>query len=145
MKPRYLLIHTLSHALITELAKVCGYSEASMRERLYISEKKEEKMSGILIYTSSSDSEGTLGGLSRQANPERFEKIFINAIRGKYNCSQDPHCIMGIKSASEEYNEAACHSCLLLPETSCEKFNRFLDRATIRGDIENNFKSYFDF
>jgi len=145
ISPRYLLIHTLSHALITELAKVCGYSEASMRERLYISEKKEEKMSGILIYTSSSDSEGTLGGLSRQANPERFEKIFINAIRGKYNCSQDPHCIMGIKSASEEYNEAACHSCLLLPETSCEKFNRFLDRATIRGDIENNFKSYFDF
>ena len=142
---RYLLVHTLAHALISELAKTCGYSEASLRERLYISDKKDEKMSGILIYTSSSDSEGTMGGLSRQADPKRFKNIFFNAIQSKHNCSQDPHCIMGIKSASEQYNHAACHSCLLLPETSCEKWNRFLDRAMIRGDINNEFKSFFDF
>ena len=101
-------------------------------------------MSGILIYTSSSDSEGTLGGLSRQADTKRFKNIFFNAINSKQNCSQDPHCIMGIKSASEQYNHAACHSCLLLPETSCEKWNRFLDRAMLRGDFEDKFKSFFD-
>ncbi len=144
--PRFLLVHTLSHALISELAKTCGYNEASLTERLYISDKKDEKMSGILIYTSSSDSEGTLGGLSRQADPNRFKNTFLNAIQSKHNCSQDPHCIMGIKSASERYNHAACHSCLLLPETCCPgNWNRFLDRAVIRGDIDNEFKSFFDF
>ena len=40
-------------------------------------------MSGILIYTSSSDSEGTLGGLSRQADLNRFKNIFLNAIKSK--------------------------------------------------------------
>ena len=78
--------------MISELSKVCGYNEASLRERLYISDKKDEKMSGVLIYTSSSDSEGTLGGLSRQANTKRFKNIFFNAIKSKHNCSQDPHC-----------------------------------------------------
>ena len=144
ISPRYLLVHTLAHAVISELARTCGYNEASLRERLYISDKKDKKMSGILIYTSSSDSEGTLGGLSRQADTNRFKNIFFNAINSKQNCSQDPHCIMGIKSASEQYNHAACHSCLLLPETSCEKWNRFLDRAMLRGDFEDKFKSFFD-
>ncbi len=143
--PRYLLVHSLAHSLISELAKVCGYNEASLRERLYISDKKDEKMSGILIYTSSSDSEGTLGGLSRQADLNRFKNIFLNAIKSKHNCSQDPHCIMGIKSASEQFNHAACHACMLLPETSCQNWNRFLDRAMLRGDINDEFKSFFDF
>ena len=143
--PRYLLVHSLAHSLISELAKSCGYNEASLRERLYISDKKDEKMSGILIYTSSSDSEGTLGGLSREADPNRFKNIFLNAIKSKQNCSQDPHCIMGIKSASEQFNHSACHACMLLPETSCQNWNRFLDRAMLRGDINDEFKSFIDF
>ena len=102
-------------------------------------------MSGILIYTSSSDSEGTLGGLSREADPNRFKNIFLNAIKSKQNCSQDPHCIMGIKSASEQFNHSACHACMLLPETSCQNWNRFLDRAMLRGDINDEFKSFIDF
>ncbi len=28
-------------------------------------------------------------------------------------------------------NLAACYSCFLLPETSCEEFNSFLDKASL--------------
>lgn len=142
--PRFLLLHTLSHALILELAKECGYADASLRERIYVTDLENNEMCGILIFTSSSDSEGTLGGLSRQADPERFERIFFNAIESQEICSQDPQCLSGIKSASEDLNHAACHSCVLLSETSCELWNRFLDRAMIRGDINQEIKPFFD-
>jgi hypothetical protein len=142
--PRFLLLHTLSHALILELAKECGYADASLRERIYVTDLDNNKMCGILIFTSSSDSEGTLGGLSRQANPERFEKIFFNAIESQQICSQDPQCLTGIKSASEDLNHSACHSCILLSETSCELWNRFLDRSMIRGDIDGIIKPFFE-
>ena len=139
-----MLLHTLSHALILELAKECGYADASLRERIYVTDLDNNKMCGILIFTSSSDSEGTLGGLSRQANPERFEKIFFNAIESQQICSQDPQCLTGIKSASEDLNHSACHSCILLSETSCELWNRFLDRSMIRGDIDGIIKPFFE-
>ena len=34
---RYLLVHTLAHILINQLVFECGYSTASLRERLYVS------------------------------------------------------------------------------------------------------------
>ncbi|MGB8019703.1 MAG: hypothetical protein WCF04_00580 [Candidatus Nanopelagicales bacterium] len=47
---RYTLLHTLAHLLINELAMECGYSAASIRERLYSSEGgAEEAMAGILL------------------------------------------------------------------------------------------------
>ena len=142
--PRFLLLHSLSHALISQLSIECGYAQASLRERMYVTEKEGQDMSGILIYTSSSDSEGTLGGLSRQALTKNFENVLKKALEQQEFCSQDPHCIMGIKSESEQLNHAACHSCMLLPETSCELWNRFLDRATIRGTLDGVIKSYFE-
>ena len=69
---RYLLIHSLSHIIINQLIFECGYSTASLRERLYISSDSKAPMSGILIYTSAGDSEGTLGGLVRLGRPERI-------------------------------------------------------------------------
>ena len=62
---RYVLLHSLSHALINELAIECGYSSASISERIYCRRPGEgpEPMAGILLYTSAPDAEGTLGGL----------------------------------------------------------------------------------
>jgi hypothetical protein len=48
-----------------QLTLECGYSSAALRERLYI-DGGDQKLAGLLIYTSTSDADGTLGGLQRQ-------------------------------------------------------------------------------
>ena len=100
---RKILIHSISHALLKATAKVSGYSLTSIKERLYVS----EKMSGILIYTSSSDAEGTLGGLSRLAETKRMEKILIEAEKISKICSNDPLCEEGLFSLDNERNGSA--------------------------------------
>ena len=67
---RYTLLHSLAHLLINELSMECGYSAASIRERIYSSEGTgDEAMAGILLYTAAPDSEGTLGGLVSLTEP----------------------------------------------------------------------------
>lgn len=124
---RFLLLHTLAHVLIRELALDCGYSSASLRERLYVGHG-DTAMAGLLIYTASSDSDGTLGGLVRQGQPERLGKTFQRALGASVWCSSDPLCSRGLMSPPENMSGAACHACVLVAETSCEEFNRFLDR-----------------
>jgi hypothetical protein len=130
--PRLLLIHSLAHALIRQLSLDCGYSTASLRERIYVDEGDRD-MCGLLIYTASADADGTLGGLCRQGDADRLVNLLRRAIRSCEWCSSDPLCIQGLQASSELLNHAACHSCMLLPETSCEKFNRLLDRAMLVG------------
>jgi hypothetical protein len=137
----FLLIHTLAHALIRQLSLDCGYSSASLRERLYVQDE-EPRMTGLLIYTGSSDADGTLGGLSRQAQPARFEQFFIDAVRNLAWCSNDPLCIHG-EASSEPLNRAACHSCALVAETSCERFNQLLDRAVLVGTPQHRELGFF--
>ena len=91
-------------------------------------------MAGILIYTSASDSEGTLGSLSENANPDIFEFTLKQALKNIEICSHDPNCIDEISSLTEPFNHAACDSCLILPENCCVHFNKFLDRQTLVGD-----------
>ena len=131
--PRYVLLHTLSHLLINQLIFECGYSASSLRERIY-SNDKENVMSGILIYSASGDSEGTMGGLVRQAEPDLFGNTLENAINKAQWCSADPICNEAFKRGGQgpySLNMAACHCCCLLPETSCENFNRLMDRSYI--------------
>jgi hypothetical protein len=130
--PRLLMIHALSHALIRQLTLECGYSSASLRERLYITEGSDG-MAGVLIYTATSDSDGTLGGLQRRANPGLLGPTIIGALKSAQWCSSDPLCITGETGAPESHSIGACHSCMLVPETSCEHHNRFLDRALLTG------------
>jgi len=130
--PRYLLIHTWAHALIRQLTLECGYSSAALRERLYIAED-ENQMAGLLIYTSTSDSDGTLGGLQRQGKPEKISRTVQAAVKAMEWCSSDPLCIERMVAAPENHSLAACHACCLASETSCEEFNRFLDRAMLVG------------
>lgn len=134
--PKFLLLHSIAHLLIRQLSFECGYTAASLRERLYCSETEINPMAGILIYTASGDSEGTLGGLVRQGYSDCFPYIFKKAIESGKICSNDPVCISSEGQGRDALNLAACHACLLLPETSCEEFNVFLDRAMIIGTFK---------
>lgn len=136
---RFLLVHALSHALIRELSLECGYSTASLRERLYAGDYG----AGVLIYTATADADGTLGGLERQGLEERIGVTIRNAVRALQWCSSDPLCITGAMMASNACNLAACHACMLAPETSCEQFNRFLDRALLIGTPEDPGTGFF--
>lgn len=139
ISPKFIMLHTLAHLLIKELSFECGYSITSLRERLYCDMPGEKDiMSGILIYTADSDSEGSLGGLVKQGSIERLPRIFINAIRRAKWCSYDPICINSEGQGRKSQNLAACYSCTLLPETSCEEFNVLLDRALIVGELDDN-------
>ncbi len=129
---RFLLVHSLAHALIRQLALTCGYSSASLRERLYV-DSGDWEMAGLLIFTSSPDADGTLGGLARQGETTRIVGVFEDALASMAWCSSDPLCIEGVHSLSAPANGAACHACLLASETSCEEFNSLLDRALLVG------------
>lgn len=132
LTPRLLLIHSLSHLLIRQLSLSCGYTSPSLRERLYV-DSGDSEMAALLIFTSSPDADGTLGGLARQGEPQRIVGVFEEGLTFMTWCSSDPLCIEGIHSLSAPANGAACHACLLAAETSCEEFNSFLDRALLVG------------
>lgn len=127
--PRTLLLHSFAHVLLSELSLDAGYPAASLRERVY----SAEGQAGVLVYTASADSAGSLGGLAAQSDPERFAAVLDAAIRRASWCSTDPVCIESSSTGSNALNMAACHACLLLPETSCERMNEYLDRATLVG------------
>lgn len=145
--PRFILIHTLAHVLINELTYECGYSSASLRERLYVDSAPAEEMCGLLIYTAAGDAEGTLGGLVRMGDPNHLDHLLVRALERARWCSADPVCMeMGASGGQgpDSCNLAACHNCALVPETACEEFNRFLDRALLIGDAVTGVQGYFE-
>jgi hypothetical protein len=144
--PRYVLLHTLAHLLIRQIIMDCGYSSASIKERIYCTffgEDQHLDMAGILLYTAASDSEGSLGGLVREGLPERLENTFLRMLESASWCSEDPLCIQSQGQGMDALNLAACHACTLLPETSCEKRNCYLDRAALIGTLEDNSIGFF--
>jgi Domain of unknown function (DUF1998) len=129
---RYLLLHTLSHLLIREIALECGYSSASITERIYGTRREGRDEAGILLYTAASDSEGTLGGLVRLAQPAELGRLLRAAFSNARRCSSDPLCGDHRPSATEDsLHGAACHACTFASETSCQRGNRFLDRRLL--------------
>jgi plasmid stabilization system protein ParE/AraC-like DNA-binding protein len=129
---RYLLLHTLSHLIIREIALECGYSSASITERVYAATENGRDEAGILLYTAASDSEGTLGGLVRLAQPAELSRILRAAFSNARRCSSDPLCGEHSPMKTEDsLHGAACHACLFASETSCQRGNRFLDRRLI--------------
>lgn len=142
ISPRFVLLHTFAHMLINQLVQDCGYGSASLRERIYSAEG-EKPMAGILIYTAAGDSEGTMGGLVRMGQPDRFGGVVLRAIEKARWCSSDPVCIESKGQGPDNCNLAACHSCALLPETSCEEQNRLLDRGLVIGTLEKPSIGFF--
>ncbi|MFJ3433386.1 DrmB family protein [Streptomyces cyaneofuscatus] len=137
--PRMILLHTLAHALINEWSLDGGYPAASLRERLYAG----ETMAGMLICTATSDSAGSLGGLVAQGEPSRLRESLDSALDRARWCSSDPLCVESEGSGVGGINLAACHACVLLPETSCEHNNGLLDRALLIGTPENPSIGFF--
>jgi hypothetical protein len=134
---RFVLLHTLAHLLIRQLAFECGYASASLRERIYSRTADEgEPQSGILIYTAAGDAEGTLGGLARQGEPPRLARTLLNALQNAVWCSSDPLCRESKGQGFGSLNLAACHACALISETSCVNANALLDRTMVLGTPE---------
>ncbi len=132
--PRYWLLHTLAHLLIREMAMFCGYGAASLTERIYGWRETSERdaAAGLLICTTASDSEGTLGGLVALSEPKELQQLVDGALRRAARCSSDPVCAMRVPSDPEDFlHGAACHCCSFASETSCERANRFLDRRMV--------------
>jgi hypothetical protein len=143
---RYVLLHSLSHALINELAIECGYSSASISERIYSRRPDEgpEPMAGILLYTSAPDAEGTLGGLVNLGQASELGPMLRRALERSGLCSSDPLCAdHEPDAATSALHGAACHACLLIAETSCERGNRYLDRSTLVDTFGHTGMEYF--
>lgn len=144
ISPKFILLHTLAHLLINQLSFDCGYGSSSLRERLFCDiEDASFPMTGMLIYTASGDSEGTMGGLVRQGNKGNFENILVRALKNALWCSSDPVCLESDGQGPGSCNLAACHGCALLPETACEKGNKLLDRVLLVGTPENRSLGFF--
>ena len=136
LTPAFVMMHTFAHLLIKRLCFNCGYGSSSLRERIYFSNIEETQMNGILIYTSSGDSEGSLGGLVRQGREQYLGNLTKEAIADAEWCSADPVCSDIGQSGGQgpnNVNGSACHNCCLVPETSCEEFNMLLDRGLVIG------------
>jgi len=144
---RFVLLHTFSHALMRQLAMEAGYSSASIRERIYARNPGDPNgpMAGILIYTAAPDSEGTLGGLVKLGQPSELERHITAALDNAGLCASDPTCAEHPPSASGiSLHAAACHACLFVSETSCERGNRYLDRSVLVPTFANSDLAFFD-
>lgn len=129
---RFYALHTLSHLLIRTIALECGYSSASLSERIYSGTEDDPQRAGILIYTAVPDAEGTLGGLVSLAEPDELVRITRRALTDAMHCSSDPLCAERLPREPDEFlHGAACHVCLFVSETTCERGNRFLDRRFV--------------
>ena len=145
-RPRYLLLHTLAHMLIRELSISSGYNIASIRERIY----RSSEYNGVIIYTASPSSDGSLGGLVKIGKKNHFKSLLSNTINHAKRCSRDPFCIDDDPQKKERVgappntrlNGSACYACSLLPETSCENSNRLLDRKLIHDPKIGYFGDY---
>jgi hypothetical protein len=140
---RYILLHTLAHMLIRELALQCGYGAASIRERIYADVEGEQNQAGVLIYTAAADSDGTLGGLVELGKPENFGPIIEKALDRAMVCASDPLCSEHDPTKDQSLHGAACHACALVSETSCESGNRYLDRALLVPTLETSSAAFF--
>ena len=139
VSPEYGLLHTFAHLLMRELAFSSGYTAASIRERVYCEADGDY---GVFIYTTSTDIEGTLGGLVRQGEPDLLTAAIVRALEQAAWCPNDPVCIESEPQSIDGLNLAACHACCLAPETSCESQNLMLDRALVVGS--DTARGYFE-
>lgn len=138
LTPKYVLIHTFSHLIIKELEYLCGYPATSIQERLYIDHSL--KMNGVLIYTIAG-SEGSYGGLTSICDNDKIGKLILSAMIRARDCATDPICYHTTGQGVSNLNLSACFSCALLPETSCEMFNCYLDRRILIDKEYGYFKN----
>jgi len=129
-----------------QLTLECGYTAASIRERIYSLNSDQEygPMAGILLYTAAPDSEGTLGGLVRLGLPDQLNRHIDAALEQMQSCTSDPLCAEHSSLQDYSLHEAACHACLFLPETSCERGNKYLDRSVLVTTVDRTTLAFFE-
>jgi hypothetical protein len=145
---RYVLLHSFSHALMRQFAMECGYTQASIRERIYSNNPGQSgvPMAGILLYTSAPDTEGTLGGLVSLGEPQNMERHIDAALESCSLCASDPTCAEHMPGyGASTVHAAACHACMFSPETSCEKGNRYLDRSVLVPTVNRDNLAFFEY
>jgi hypothetical protein len=142
----YRFPHSFAHALIRQLTLECGYSTASIRERIYslAPDQDEGPMAGVLLYTAAPDSEGTLGGLVGLGTPELLGRHIDGALEQVQDCASDPLCAEHSGLHDGTLHEAACHACLFIPETSCERGNKYLDRSVLIPTVNRQELALFE-
>ncbi|MBZ5709394.1 DUF1998 domain-containing protein [Nannocystis pusilla] len=139
---RFYLLHSLSHLLLTAISLECGYAASSIRERIYCEaalSNDRKGMAGVLLSTGTTGAEGTLGGLVEEGR--RLRHHLREAWELGRLCSNDPVCAAHnpvAEGSDRRLEGAACHGCLYVAESSCERFNRFLDRALVVPTIGND-------
>ncbi len=129
---RFYLLHSLAHLLVTAVSLECGYSASAIRERIYCAPATDAvPMAAILLSTGTPGTEGTLGGLVQQGRDVHAH--LRHAMRLGRLCSNDPVCAAHdpLGPTERRLEGAACHGCLFTAESSCEWFNRYLDRALV--------------
>jgi hypothetical protein len=144
---RYILLHSLAHALMRQIVLDSGYTAASIRERIYCKRPEDPHgpMAGFLIYTSATDSEGTLGGLVDLGKPISLGRNLQQTLENLRICASDPLCSEHAPSTDgRSIHAASCHACLFAPETSCERGNRYLDRCCLISTISAKSTAFFD-
>ena len=141
---RYAMLHTFAHLLIRELALECGYNAASIRERIYAKSGSGVPMAGVLLYTAAADSDGTLGGLVELGKAESLGRLIEQALERATICSSDPLCSKHDPSVDRSLHAASCHACTFVAETSCERGNRYLDRALLIRTFEYENAAFFN-
>ncbi|MFO0592643.1 MAG: DUF1998 domain-containing protein [Polyangiaceae bacterium] len=139
---RFVLLHSLSHLLITQLSLECGYAASSIRERIYTGPRDN----GILLYTASPGAEGSLGGLVEMGR--RLPELLESALHLGRLCGSDPLCAVHAPDEPHDSGDrllsgAACHGCLLISETSCERMNRYLDRSLVTPTLGDDRLAFF--
>lgn len=145
VSPRLVMLHTLAHLLLRRLSFTAGYPLPALRERIYALPPGTgaDPMAGILIYTTAGDAQGTLGGLVREGEADRFLSTLLQALQQVDWCSSDPLCRESLGQGPDNLNLAACHACALVPETSCALWNRLLDRTLVLGSDTHRAAGYF--
>jgi hypothetical protein len=136
----YVMLHSLSHLLLTAISLECGYAAASIRERIYV----RDGAYGILLYTGTPDAEGTLGGLVQMGR--QLGRHIEAALELGRLCSNDPVCAQHRPNQRHEdrlTHGAACHGCLLIAEPSCERRNEFLDRSLVVPTVDADDAAFF--
>ncbi len=137
----YILMHSFSHLLVTAVSLGCGYPSSSIRERVFA---LPDSGYGVLLFTASSDAEGTLGGLVEVGRD--IAQHVRRALELGRLCSNDPVCAQHDPASKYEnryLHGAACHGCLLISETSCEQHNDFLDRSLVVPTVDNLGAEFF--
>lgn len=145
---RFVMLHTFAHALMRQLAIECGYTAASIRERIYSKGPEEDggPMAGVLLYTAAPDSEGTLGGLVHLGRAQELGRLIDQALEDVKLCASDPLCSEHAPTTDggpRTLHGAACHACGFSPETSCERGNKYLDRSTLVDTVSGSPQAFF--